>query len=386
MEGYGQNKYPIPKWYSSLVHTVGSEEKQQIFLEIENRKIELSKKASDLAIRNEQYGGLHRAASEEWVETKRELLRMSKASYATLMDLYREGYHKGEIGQPACDHLMEGCTYKKAQDRVNFEEAYVSLFTEIFHGEEKNPEYESRKTFSLQTEEGKYYTETTWTDGLCEYYNAADPEDPTFLWCPITKTYTEGSHDRRCAHIVPQSLNSRTIGFLFGEPEEGVAIRWSMKNAMIIANKLETAFDKGWFILLPLESKPNEPSRWQFYLMDQDKANVRWGTRKTDGTFGQLHKTELEFKNNNRPGHRNLYFHFVCTLLRYKAFEKPGWDDFGKTYQQALYGPLPAPICVAVCLRFLHRLLAINMNSRQTRTGEVYLEETKSCRQTKRRA
>ena len=43
--------------------------------------------------------------------------------------------------------------------------------------------------------------------------------------------------------------------------------------------------------------------------------------------YGDLDGTELEFKNDNRPAHRSLYYHFVSTLLRYVRYEKPGWAE-----------------------------------------------------------
>jgi hypothetical protein len=43
--------------------------------------------------------------------------------------------------------------------------------------------------------------------------------------------------------------------------------------------------------------------------------------------IGDLDGTELEFKNENRPAHHFLYYHFVSTLLRYVRYEKPGWAE-----------------------------------------------------------
>ena len=43
--------------------------------------------------------------------------------------------------------------------------------------------------------------------------------------------------------------------------------------------------------------------------------------------YGDLDGTELESKNNNRPAHRFLYYHFASTLLRYMRYGKPGWAE-----------------------------------------------------------
>lgn len=134
--------------------------------------------------------------------------------------------------------MIAGCTYKKSQlallrfaidrerrrlvrildtkDPGDFERAYTKLFIEIFRHEEENQQYESRKHFGFKSaeDEGKYYTECSWSDDLCDYYNAHDPEDPDYLWCPITKEY-ERSSNRKCAYIVPQRIPSTTIGYLF---------------------------------------------------------------------------------------------------------------------------------------------------------------------------
>ena len=352
MAGYSENRYTIPYQYSSLAQSLGSSEHEKTFLELETQKLNLSKKASELLMKKTEKGKQHHAISKEWIRIKHDLLRTSCNSYNTLKALYRSAYHANKITKSAFEDLIAGCTYKKSQlallrfalDREcvrlvrildtkvpgDFEGAYTKLFTEIFCDEEENEEYESRKHFgfkSTEDKEGRYYTESSWSDDLCDYYNALDPKDPDFLWCPITKEY-ERSSNRKCVNIVSQRIPSTTIGYLFGGHEDGVRIKWSMQNALILNSAMQSAFEKGWFVLLPLERKLNDPNeRWLFYLLAKDKANERWGIKKSEGTWGMLHGSELEWKNENRPDQRFLYFHFVSSLLRYMSYEKPVWED-----------------------------------------------------------
>lgn len=81
-------------------------------------------------------------------------------------------------------------------------------------------------------------------------------------------------------------------------------------------SNLEKSFDKRDFVLVPIPTEHGKPSRWQFILMNEKLRKYK--------QLGSLDGTELEFKNDNRPAHRFLYYYFVSTLLRYIRYEKPG--------------------------------------------------------------
>jgi HNH endonuclease len=124
---------------------------------------------------------------------------------------------------------------------------------------------------------------------------------------------------RTAAHIIPHSIGYSNAGYLFGEPSQGAELIWSMCNGLIMDSNLEKSFDKGDFVLVPIPTERGEPSRWRFILMNEKLRKYK--------KVGDLDGIELEFKNNNCPAHRFLYYHFVSTLLRYVRYEKPGWAE-----------------------------------------------------------
>ncbi len=113
---------------------------------------------------------------------------------------------------------------------------------------------------------------------------------------------------------------------IFGEPDNGVDILWSVRNGLVMMAHLEEQFDKGGFLLMPLPSKPDQPTRWKFVLMDETLAPYPVWSRGPE-RYRDLDGRELLFKNSSRPGTRNLYYHFVTTLLRYVRYEKHGWAE-----------------------------------------------------------
>ncbi|KAI9779944.1 MAG: hypothetical protein M1839_007100 [Geoglossum umbratile] len=155
-----------------------------------------------------------------------------------------------------------------------------------------------------------------WKGGLRQYYNAYDPENQDYLWCPILKEYAS-SDERTAAHIVPHSIGYTNAGYLFGDRDRGAEFIWSMGNGLVMDNNLEKKFDKGDFILVPITVEHGKPSRWRFILMNEKLRTHGFASMAGGRKYGDLDGMELEFKNNNRPAHRFLYYHFVLTLLRY---------------------------------------------------------------------
>ncbi|KAI9863080.1 MAG: hypothetical protein M1813_003900 [Trichoglossum hirsutum] len=163
-----------------------------------------------------------------------------------------------------------------------------------------------------------------WEGGLRYHYNAYDPEDQDCLWCPILKEYAL-SDERTAAHIVPCSIGYTNAGYLFGERDRGAEFIWNMDNGLVMASTLWKQFDKGDFVLMPITAEHGKPSRWRFVLMNEKLRAHGISSRAGYKKYRDLDGTELEFKNDNRPAHRFLYYHFVSTLLRYIRCEKPGW-------------------------------------------------------------
>ena len=213
------------------------------------------------------------------------------------------------------ERLLKGLdAEKEGEDVPDWPAAYAALVTNHYKNNERPAAWEARNE----------HKHGFWRQGLIEYYNAEDNEDNDFLWCPIMRKYN-GSENRNAAHIVPHSIGYSSAGHLFGEPNVGFDLIWSVRNGLLITSVLERQFDKGYFVLVPVEpADPNtEPFGWRFILMNEKLRNYPVGDSSTK--YDDLDGRELEWKNDNRPARRYLYYHFVTTLLRYVRYEKPGW-------------------------------------------------------------
>ncbi|KAI9880842.1 MAG: hypothetical protein M1830_010437 [Pleopsidium flavum] len=322
---YLPENFEIPQRTSSLAPAT-------VQREIEVLQDTLKRKSSQLSQE------LGHSNSTEFLKARKELLSNHQEQYELLTIGLRESFEKGELTKESFQSSINRCWIKRAklthekvtitrqqngliwglkeeetERKPDLAAAYAELLTQSF----KNAE--SPAGWQVRSE----HQHNSWKMRLRDYYDAYDPSNPDYLWCPILQGY-----DSNCvaAHIVPHSIGYRNAGYLFGEPDDGMDLIWSMKNGLIMASYLEKQFDRGAFILVPIPTQLNEPTRWKFVLMDEAIAPHRI-VSISPLTWKQLDGRELQFKNNQRPGSRYLYYHYVSTLLRYVRFEKPGWAE-----------------------------------------------------------
>lgn len=212
--------------------------------------------------------------------------------------------------------LAAGLNAEKETEEPDWAAAYAELLTNLYKSHERPAGWETRDD----------HTDSAWRQGLIEHYNAEDPEDTTLLWCPIMRVY-HASEYRTAAHIVPHSIGYSNAGYLFGEPDNGSGLIWSFQNGIVMSRTLKPQFDKGDFVLVPVESAnpSTELCEWRFVLMNEKLRKYTVG--ETDTKYDDLDGQALEWKNGNRPSRRFLYYHFVSTVLRYVRYEKPGWAE-----------------------------------------------------------
>ncbi len=360
----------IPPRGASLYHAHATPEEKQNFGEIEDKAQNLKQNVSDLSLRT----GTKREISMEYLDTRKSLVREHTRSQKSLLGIYQRLHKEQKISDVEFRNLAENCwttrakltqedlTLDRDRERIldilevkekgDIEGAYAALFTQIYKNDEATNEWEKRKNFRIYDEKSKkYWTEKDWSRELKVHYNAHDPEKPEDLWCPITRAYGP-KNTRTMAHIVPHNLGWKNVGYMFGEPDKGRDLIWSMGNAMVMNSVLERGFDRGYFVLLPLETKPGEPSEWQAWLLATDKAKDRIDA------FGQvswadIHKRRLEWKNNNRPAHRCLYYHFISNILRYVRYEKEDWAKHFLTLPTGNMWATPGPYLRKSMLRVL---------------------------------
>lgn len=196
------------------------------------------------------------------------------------------------------------------EDEPDMAAAYAEFFSQIYENSERTADWETRKV----------HTHDGWKCLLREYDPNDDEDDAHVaaeelpLGRPILQVYYPSC---TTAHIVPHSIGYKNAGYLLGEPDNGIGIIWSVRNGMIMADMMERRVDDGGFILVPIPTDGNEPTRWKFVILNE-KLRKYPVYQKT--TYGCLDGRELVFKT----GSRYLYYHYVTTLLRYVRYDKSG--------------------------------------------------------------
>lgn len=213
--------------------------------------------------------------------------------------------------------LVKGLNEEKDADEPDWAAAYAELLTNLYKPYERPAGWEARNE----------HTHSAWRQNLIERYDSKDPAVEDMLWCPISRMYI-ASQNCTAAHIVPHSIGCSNAGHIFGEGDDGFGVIWSQRNGIMMANWFKRQFDKGDFVLVPVEpiNSELEPCEWRFVLMNDKLHQHRVGSSQSI-TNNDLDGRLLEWKNDNRPARRFLYYHFVTTLLRYVRYEKPGWAE-----------------------------------------------------------
>ncbi|KAH0562615.1 hypothetical protein GP486_002707 [Trichoglossum hirsutum] len=330
-QSYLSTNFEIPERTSSLA-PLYTQQKIQLLRQNHN---DLKRKASELSQDSEHLG------PAEYLQIRQEQVRNHEQQYQVLFQGLQESFTNNELKKGDFEKLAYDCWRKRARlthedvtisrqrarilrelegghydEEPDFAAAYAELLTNIWRTHENPAGWEVRDK----------HEHDQWKGGLRHYYNAYDPKNQSRLWCPILKEYAL-SNTRTAAHIVPHSIGYAKAGYLFGERDRGAELIWSMGNGLVMSTVLGKQFDKGDFVLVPITAEDSKPSRWQFVLMNEKLRTYDIDAKTRYEKYGDLDGTELEFKNDNRPAHRFLYYHFVSTLLRYVRYEKPGWAE-----------------------------------------------------------
>lgn len=152
-----------------------------------------------------------------------------------------------------------------------------------------------------------------------EKYESAKGAGLNKLWCPITRDYYD-SKNIRAAHIVPHRVTGEIADYLF---ELGTGSRLSRPdNCLVIHHLVERALDNGCFVLMPADISEIPISSWKIVVTDTSAGEMDFGRGRLKDFDGKI----LEFKNDNRPATKFLYFHFLITLLQNKRDRVAGWE------------------------------------------------------------
>lgn len=183
-------------------------------------------------------------------------------------------------------------------------EAYRTAITPIFWSNSAPPVSERRNK----------HTHNQWKQHLHRWYNADEPlkegqkSEDRQVWCPILKG-SFNARTRCAAHIVPHFLGYENIAWMFGaegDMAEGSSLVWDFRNGMVMAKILETRFDEGDFVIVPIPTPKDEPQSLRFVLLNRAYSHhpvLEGGPQP----YSDLDGSELVFRGTARPGLRFLY-------------------------------------------------------------------------------
>lgn len=172
------------------------------------------------------------------------------------------------------------------------------------------------KRVDRQTEQRIFRTD------LINHYDSQPEGWKKDIWCPVTKDWQ--FHKKvTAAHIVPCKIGTDTMGILFGAAEKGYDLMFSVGNGLMMHSDFEKEFDKFSFCLVPVE-KESGPDGWQIILINEELRH-----RKIYGslTWDHYDGTELQFRNESRPQHRFLYFHYFICVYKSLLERTQGWRN-----------------------------------------------------------
>ncbi len=143
------------------------------------------------------------------------------------------------------------------------------------------------------------------------------------LRCLITGTYFMPESIVN-ARIVPMMLDVEVVEYLFGA---GIGARLhSIDNSLPMLDDFELAMIRGDLVFVPIGSQ-RPVRRWKVAITNDAAREQKLLLVAGYKTLGDLDGVELKFESEHRPAARFLFFHFVTTLFRCRAYQRPGWEQ-----------------------------------------------------------
>ncbi|KAK4565959.1 hypothetical protein LTR86_003808 [Recurvomyces mirabilis] len=315
---------------------------------LEARGDELKRKCSSMTERSPE-------GVQALLDMKLESVNTWSSYHESVRETLREQYDAKAITKDEYDRLMNAIADRAARSRrekhavvgkrrkisehllsmegSNLEKAYSDLmctYMEETHGATFN--VHRKRTAPVQEKFSK---------DVFDFYDAKskDPKKSGWKWCAVTAGWHQGNQIK-AAHIIPAKLDGQVVLAAMGRRdllEDPMDIVWGPQNGVPMLAPVEEAFDSGRCVIYPIEdASPDSPVRLKIkvldkslFLPDENDLNVRSGERTY---WTEIDGAELRFLHpTNRPRKRNLFFHFVTTLLRREFYEPPNWWEDSST-------------------------------------------------------
>ena len=257
-------------------------------------------------------------------------IRSEKATLICMREGVKDAFNKGIIKDKTSYDSLRTETSKE-EDELEKEEVEL-LKQGKFLEEDLQDSYEAieealvvdtYRSFILnntdkerKAKKAKMMAHSKFSNAVATYLDATRDRVPGQVerWCVVLGEWVPHSYTK-CAHIVPKSFDTKELSYMFGV---GDCALDSARNGLILHDKIEGAFDKGWVVFVPDGSVESTPTEWKIVLLNntiKDKTfysppntDIIWRWRDIDGR-------KLTFRNTNRPARRYLYFRYTMGYM-----------------------------------------------------------------------
>lgn len=191
--------------------------------------------------------------------------------------------------------------------------------------------------FLLSDPQGKRKSreQSSFKDAILDKYELRHPTNKDKIWDVVTGTYQWKSL-MKAAHIVPARINAEIMDYVLGP---GSASRkYSWQNGLMLTNTIEELLDKACIVLVPAVTENNSIRPNVFVLRIARSGVENKSIVGPDGgeiKLAEINGKALEFRNDNRPALRFLYYRYITTMLSNHWF----CMQYAKTYYDELRSP-----------------------------------------------
>ncbi|OBT95023.1 hypothetical protein VE01_07433 [Pseudogymnoascus verrucosus] len=190
-----------------------------------------------------------------------------------------------------------------------------------------------------------------YADGVLSYYKSVKPGPSGNVvekYCHLNAQWLHGMC-AKCVHIVPKSLESDELAYLFGVREVDLS---EPRNGITLETSTHEALEKGWIVIVPDKPRYGGEAIWRCIVVQKSMTSNLLYCRST---WKDIDGRPLEFLNSNRPARRYLYLRYVMTYLQQQRLGNVEWFDDAKArgYHWGLPGPyLRKSMLIALARRF----------------------------------
>ncbi|RFU27637.1 hypothetical protein B7463_g8718, partial [Scytalidium lignicola] len=174
---------------------------------------------------------------------------------------------------------------------------------------------------SGQQRKGGKFNQSEYAKAVLSYYNVERRLGPGYIrrYCHVTGWYLD--KEVKCAHLVPKSLESDELAYLFGVRE---VVLSEPRNGITLHSVIEGGLDNGRVVLVPDKPKQGSEIVWRCVLVDHSVASqmIYQGTKWKD-IDGRI----LKFLTPNWPARRYLYLRYVISYLHQQKLGNMKWLD-----------------------------------------------------------